>query len=307
MILTVTLNVALDVTYGLPRIEWRQANRVATVSCRAGGKGVNVARVLHSMGVDVMITGFAGGVTGDAIRADVAAAGIPDRLVRIGGESRRTLVLAEPDHATLFNEPGPQIWSEEWGVFLTTFAGLLVDCQALVLSGSLPPGVPDDAYAALLRMAADAGVPGLLDAEGMPLKAGLAGRPAIAKPNARELEAVVGRSGTSVPDLLHAASELRAWGAESVVVTRGADGLVASTPDGNWAGVAPERVSGNPTGAGDAVAAALVLGLVEGQPWPERLADALALGTAAVRAESAGDVDLEAYRTFRSAVRLKKL
>jgi tagatose 6-phosphate kinase len=307
MILTVTLNVALDVTYGLPKIEWRETNRVTTVSCRAGGKGVNVARVLHSMGVDVMVCGLAGGVTGDAIRADLAAAGIPNRLVRIDGESRRTLVLAEPDHATLFNEPGPRIWGEDWGVFLTTFAELIVDCQALVLSGSLPPSVPDDAYAVLLRMAADASVPGLLDAEGMPLRAGLSGRPAIAKPNARELEAVVGRAGTTVPELLHAAGELRTWGAESVVVTRGADGLVASTPDGNWAGVAPERISGNPTGAGDAVAAALVLGLVEGQPWPARLADALALGTAAVRADSAGDVDLDAYQTLRPAVRLEKL
>jgi tagatose 6-phosphate kinase len=306
-IVTVTLNAALDVTYGVSRVRWGEANRVSTVIRRAGGKGLNVARVLHALGRNVVVTGFAGGDTGNAIRADLEEAQIHDRLVNTSAESRRTLVVAESDQATVLNEPGPLISGLEWAAFLTTLNGLLTDCAAIVVSGSIPPGIHEDAYALILRMASNAGVPAVLDAAAQPLRAGLAGRPAIAKPNLRELEEIVGRPAPNLLDVLQSAGELRALGAESVVVTRGADGLVASTPEGSWFGRVPARMSGNPTGAGDAVAAAIAIGLVDSKPWPELLTDSLAIGAAAVSGRSAGDVDLGAYETLRTAVRLESL
>jgi tagatose 6-phosphate kinase len=307
LILTVTLNAALDVTYGLTEVQWDQVNRVEEVHTRAGGKGVNVARVLHTLGVDSTATGFVGGATGDAIRADLAAAGIKDRMIAMAGESRRTVVIAQPRGATVFNEPGAGVSASEWGAFVDGFDELLRGCSVVVLSGSLPRGLPRDAYALLLRIANAAGVHGVLDAQGAELIAGLAGRPAIVKPNVFELESATGRPCGTEEDALTAASLLRAGGADAVVVTRGAEGLVALTSDGSWAATPPESVTGNATGAGDAVAAALAVGIERDQPWPDRLVEAVAMGAAAVKGALAGDIDLAAYRGFRTAVQLRRL
>ena len=334
MILTVTLNLALDVTYELPGVAWGEANRVARVRARAGGKGVNVARVLHALGQEAVVTGLAGGATGDAVRADLAAAGLPDALVPIAAETRRTVAVIDAGrgYATGFWEPGPPVSGDEWQRFTTTFARLLADAAAVVLSGSLPAGLPADAYASLCREAADAGVPAILDTSGEALRRCLPGHPALVKPNAEELaEAAGARAGGEPParggtagapaaggdapaagcvspqDTLRAAEELRRVGAGAVVVSLGADGLVAVAADGAWRAWPPQRVSGNPTGAGDAVVAALAVGLVAGRPWPERLVDAAAVSAAAVHAPVAGSFDAAAYGRYRRAVRVEPL
>lgn len=309
MILTVTLNAALDVTYRLDHVAWGEVNRVASVARRAGGKGVNVARILNALGVEVVVTGLAGGATGAAIRTDLAASGIADHLVEVGNESRRTVVVAEHEGATLFNEPGPAIAPAEWRCFLTRFGSLLPGARAVVLSGSLPGGLPADTYAILVRTAREAGVPTILDADGDALRRGVAGRPWIVKPNAAELATF---AGTRLPlvgraEAGAAAQSLRDAGAEAVVATLGADGLLASTPQGAWVVAPPERVSGNPTGAGDAVAAALARGLAEGCPWPVILADAAALSAASVSTALAGDFDRDAYERYRTTARVEPL
>jgi len=296
VILTVTLNLALDVTYHVPGAAWGAANRVARVDARAGGKGVNVARVLDALGHETVVTGLAGGPTGEAIRADLAAAGLAEALVGIAADSRRTLAVADGDDATGFWEPGPPVTAPEWRRFTAAFATLLGDADAVVLSGSLPEGVPRDAYATLCRAAAAAGVPAILDASGESLRHGLAGRPAIVKPNADELAEAGGDLG-----------RLRAEGAEAVVASLGADGLAAATPEGSWRVRPPEEVRGNPTGAGDAAVAALAAGLVAGTPWPDRLADAVALSAAAVHAPVAGSFDADAYCRYRAETRVERL
>src|SRR3954471_16517347 len=168
MILTVTLNFALDVTYELDRVVLHAANRVTRVRRRAGGKGVNVARVLRSLGHDAIVAGLAGGVTAEDARAELAAAGLRDELVPIAGETRRTVTVVDADagDATGFWEPGPTVGPHEWTRFRSTYAVLVREAGAVVLSGSLPGGVPRDAYAALCRAAADAGVPAILDTSG---------------------------------------------------------------------------------------------------------------------------------------------
>ena len=307
MILTVTLNAALDVTYRVNGVAWGQVNRVSSVAGRAGGKGINVARVRRAMGREAVITGFAGGPTGEAIRREAAAAGMDERLVPIGGESRRTIAIVEPGRATVFNEPGPEVSPQEWSTFLDAFARLLQGSEAVVLSGSLPPGLSTDAYAALIDMAVRAGVPALLDAEGEPLKAGLAAGPSVAKPNRREMEESTGRAFTSVDAILWGANWLREAGAGAGVVTCGADGIVASDAEGSWLAEAPEHLTGNGTGAGDAVAAALAIGLASHRPWPDCLTDAAAAGAAAVLGPLAGDIDIKSYERFRRGVTLQAL
>ncbi|MGH3318863.1 MAG: 1-phosphofructokinase family hexose kinase, partial [Streptosporangiaceae bacterium] len=217
-------------------------------------------------------------------------------------ESRRTLAVVETDGgtATLLNEPGPRIGDEEWHGFVERFRELAGTADAVVLSGSLPPGAPADAYAVLAHEAGD--VPVVLDADGETLRQGVAGRPGLVKPNHEELIAATGED-----DPLRGAEELRAAGADAVVVSLGAAGLVCCTPEGRWRARLPERVSGNPVGAGDAAVAALVRGLVAGTPWPELLADAAALSSAAVRRPTAGDVDPETYRRLLADVHVQNV
>lgn len=299
MILTVTLNLAVDVTYRVDAIRLGETTQVAEVARRAGGKGVNVARVLRALGHDVVVSGLAGGSTGDAIRADLAAAGLTDQTMRIDGPSRVTLIVVdETGRATGFSEPGPTVSGDEWQRWQAEYGMLLEQAEAVVLSGSLPPGAPVDGYAQMTATARGRDRPVLLDAGGEALARGITACPAIVKVNVDELAAIEAGS-----DPLAAAAALCARGPGAVVVTDGPRGMVAVTPDGRWRCAPPEPVRGNPTGAGDAAAAALIAGAVRGSPWPQRLAEAVAVSAAAAAAPLAGSFDGELYRRLRGEVR----
>ena len=300
MIVTVTLNPALDVTHELAGVRLGATNRIARVHERAGGKGLNVARVLSALGEPVLACGLLGGRTGEAIRAELEAAGIAAAFITVAAESRRTVAIVEPARTTLLNEPGPQVAPEEWTAFLAGFGRLVCDASVAVASGSLPPGVPTDAYAVLGELCRAAGVELILDADGEPLLRGLTGRPSLIKPNADELA----RLASGPP--ADAAQRLRAAGAGAVVVSQGPDGLLALTPHGAWRAV-PPTVTGNPTGAGDALVAALAQGHAHGRPWPERLRHGAALSAAAVRAAVAGTYDPADYETFLPLITLESL
>ncbi|MEI5136748.1 1-phosphofructokinase family hexose kinase [Streptomyces libani] len=299
MILTVTLNAALDITYRVPRLHPHTTNRVTEVSERPGGKGLNVARVLAALGHRTVATGFAGGGTGAALRALLAETEVTDALVPVGGATRRTVAVADAatGDTTQLNEPGPVVSPAEWDTFLGTYRELLADARAVALCGSLPPGVPVDVYARLTRAARSAGVPVLLDTSGEPLRRGLAARPDVAKPNADELAALTGST-----EPLRAARDARRRGAHAVAASLGPDGMLAVTADGAWQAAPPRRIAGNPTGAGDSAVAGLLSGLVEELPWPDRLTRAVALSAATVRAPAAGEFDAATYEELLSRV-----
>jgi tagatose 6-phosphate kinase len=310
----VCLNPALDITHHVPVVDWAGVNRPHEVATRPGGKGVNVARALLSLGAEVLVIGLAGGPTGEALTAGLAAHGVPSELTPIAGETRRTFAVLDEARQTvaMFNEAGPQVRAAEFSEFLISFKRLLTGSEALVLSGSLPPGLPADTYATLIKMAG-ADVPVVLDAHGEALRLGAAAGPAVVKPNLAELEDLaagplsLAGEGTGRPTVASAAAELRAAGAESVVVSLGPAGLYADTPAGSWRAVSAPVEAANPTGAGDAVTAGLALGLVRGQPWPDRLRDAVALGTAAVLAPVAGEFRPDDYRRMVAGVTLTEV
>ncbi|UYB40567.1 1-phosphofructokinase family hexose kinase [Streptomyces sp. Je 1-4] len=299
MILTVTLNAALDITYRVPRLHPHTTNRITEVSERPGGKGLNVARVLAALGHRTVATGFAGGGTGAALRALLAETEVADALVPVGGATRRTVAVADAatGDTTQLNEPGPVVSPAEWDTFLGTYRELLAEARAVALCGSLPPGVPVDVYARLTRAARSAGVPVLLDTSGEPLRRGLAARPDLAKPNADELAALTGST-----EPLRAARDARRRGAHAVAASLGPDGMLAVTADGAWQAAPPRRIAGNPTGAGDSAVAGLLSGLVEELPWPDRLTRAVALSAATVRAPAAGEFDAATYEELLSRV-----
>ncbi|WP_369213505.1 1-phosphofructokinase family hexose kinase [Streptomyces flavofungini] len=305
MILTVTLNTALDLTYRVPALTPHASHRVTAVTERPGGKGLNVARVLAALGHDVTVTGFAGGDTGRALRDQLAAdeARVTDALAPVAGATRRTLAVvdATTGDTTQFNEPGPAISPDEWAAFLGTYEELLrtPGTHAVALCGSLPPGVPVGAYALLVRAARAARVPVLLDTSGEPLRRGVAARPDIVKPNADELAEL---TGSHEPE--QATRDARRRGAHTVVASLGAQGVLAVTPDGTWQARPPAMVRGNPTGAGDSAVAGLLSGLAEGLPWPDRLARAVALSAATVAAPVAGEYDARTYEDLLPRVQV---
>ncbi|MER5379618.1 1-phosphofructokinase family hexose kinase [Streptomyces sp. NPDC002688] len=304
MILTVTLNTALDITYRVRALRPHSSHRVTEVTERPGGKGLNVGRVLAALGHEVTVTGFTGGATGRTVRDQLTGtAGVVDALVPVEGSTRRTIAVVDAGtgDTTQLNEPGPAITAAEWSAFQETYEHLLRSASAVALCGSLPPGVPVGAYAQLVRTARTLAVPVLLDTSGEPLRRGVAARPDIVKPNAEELAELTGTH-----DPLQATRNARRRGAHAVVASLGPDGLLAHTPDGHWRATPPRRIPGNPTGAGDSAVAGLLSGLVENLPWPARLARAAALSMATVLAPTAGEFDRSAYETLVNQIAVTK-
>jgi tagatose 6-phosphate kinase len=299
LIVTVTLNTALDLTYRVPALTPHASHRVTQVIERPGGKGLNVARVLAALGHETVATGFAGGATGATLRDQLAATPVRDELVETAGTTRRTVAVVDTasGDTTQLNEPGPTVTAAEWNAFRARFTELLDGARAVALCGSLPPGIHVGAYAELIRLARTAGVPVLLDTSGEPLRRGIAARPDLVKPNADELAQL---TGAREPH--RATRDARRRGARAVVSSLGPEGMLAATPEGLWRATPPAAVKGNPTGAGDSAVAGLLSGLVDDAPWPERLTRAVALSAATVLSPVAGEFDAPAYEELLTRV-----
>jgi tagatose 6-phosphate kinase len=321
VLLSVCLNPAVDVTYQVAStVVPGSSHRVTQVSERAGGKGVNVARVLRQLDAPVRVLALVGGAGGQAIRTGLSAAGIEADLVEVGEPTRRTVTVVDPLDATVFNEPGPVVTGADWAALVQRFRSHLDVAKLVVLSGSLPPGVPVDAYRMLTELGQAAGIPVMVDAEGGPLELALAAKPYLVKPNLAEAQSLLGniesfggfgnRLGSSSPtrdEIVAAGRRIQALGARNVVISCGRDGLIAVTEDGDWHAVSAEVLTGNPTGAGDALVAALALGTVTGLPWPQRLRDGVSMSAAAVASPVAGEIDLVVRDRLEPGVRVTQL
>jgi tagatose 6-phosphate kinase len=300
VILAVCLNPAIDVTYSVAGLRPGQSHAVSKVHRRAGGKGVNVARVLAQLGEAVTLGGFAGGTTGRWLRDELAGSGVAERLTGIDGDTRQSVAVVDDADATVFNEPGPVLTGSDWDRLAAAFEEQVAGCAVAVMSGSVPPGAPEDAYARLVRLAARHGVPTIVDASGHQLLEAADAGPTVLAPNRAE----VGQPSAGPPELLAAAASLSRRGGSTVVISAGRDGLVAAGSDGTgpaerqrcWIAKPPRQVVGNPTGAGDALTAGIARGIANGLALPLILADAIALAAAAVATPVAGRVDEALYR-----------
>ena len=325
-----TLNASLRVQYEAPRVDWGAQNRVTRVRYRAGGRGLAVARVLRTLGHDVIAAGLAGGATGGLIATDLARSGVTTGFTTISGESRRILEVADAErgHTTILNEPPPYITTEELGRFAADYRRLMTEAAAVVLSGSLPVGLPPEIYGSLATYAAEAGVPTIIDAGGEALRYGAARRPAVVVTRLPGPDGVAGRAGLAglagpaepigaagAAGVTGQAGVTRQAGAAGAAGERGVDAraLVAGgvgavvivsdhdvqvvTAAQEWRGI----LDGHPSlpGSRDALVAGLIPVLLEGWSWPDTLRHAIALGAAA---DSAGEVDLDAYNMLLSEV-----
>ncbi|WP_432941871.1 1-phosphofructokinase family hexose kinase [Kribbella sp. CA-253562] len=299
MIGTVTLNLALDVTYAVDELVVGGSHRVRAVRQRAGGKGVNVARVAATLGHQVLALGFVGGVTGEIVAAELFDAGLTALLTPIHAETRRTVAIVNnvDGDATIFNEAGPAITADEWRAFHDRMPWGRLD--VLACSGSLPPGLPANAYSELAVRAWQHDVPTVIDTGGPALLAA-AEAGAVVRANAAELHEALGDELT-VED---GARRLVDFGATAAVITDGPRGMVAANRDGVWRADPVERVAGNPTGAGDACTAVVAAAIAESPrpDWSLVLKSAVAASAAAVLTPVAGDIDLAAYRRWQPQV-----
>jgi tagatose 6-phosphate kinase len=302
VIVAVCLNPAVDITYGVDEVVPGGSHRVTTACRRAGGKGVNVARILRQLGEPVTLTTLQGADHQDVLGRELRTDGIRYRPSPVAGDVRQTVTATDGRDATVFSEPGPVVSAAEWQSFVYLFTGLLRGGMVVTLSGSLPRGVPADAYRRLVEAAHAAGAAAVVDADGPALRHSLAAHPEVVKPNAVEAASLLGRPVTTVDDALAAARLARDLGARSAVVSRGPRGLVAVAPDGAWCVGLPLALTGNPTGAGDALVAALASGLARGRPWPEILRHSTAVSAAAVAVPHAGAIDTDLVTKLRQLV-----
>jgi tagatose 6-phosphate kinase len=307
MIVSICLNAAIDVTYTVPRLVPGSSHAVEGVRSRSGGKAVNTARVLAQLGEPVTLCGFAGGARGIQLRAGLEGTGVVDALTGIAGETRQSIAVFAEGDATVFNEPGPRVSEAEWAALLDDVAAHVSGASAVVISGSVPPGIPEDGYAQLTKLSRDSGVPVVLDAAGRALLEGLAAEPEIVAPNRGEAAAALGLGAADRTDRFVEAAALSALSHGAAVISDGARGIVATADGRRWVGEPPAVVSGNPTGAGDALNAGLVLGLARGSGLPESIQLSLALATAAVLSPVAGEIDPAVYRDLVSRTFVKEI
>jgi tagatose 6-phosphate kinase len=281
MILSVALNPALQVAYAGEKVQLGGDNQVLKVQNRAGGRGLAVARLLHTFGHEVTAAGLAGGSAGELIRAELARAGVATRFTGIAAETRRVVRVADAaaGTTTTFREPAPYITTEELGRLAADYRGLLDGATAVVLCGSLPAGLPPDIYGSLTTYAADAGVPVVLEASGSELGYGAARGPAVVIPEPGD------------------EADLEVADASAVVFPVG-HALRAQTPMGLW----QADVSEHPEALAlsrDGLVAGFVPGTALGWSWPDMLRHALALASSV---SPDGEVDLDAYELVLSGV-----
>lgn len=301
-ILTITLNPAVDVATSTPRLEPAHKLRCGDPRRYAGGGGINVTRVLHRLGADSLALYLAGGAIGQQLRRLVAREGIQSHSLAIADETRESFSVLETSTGReyRFVLPGPTVQAREWEPVLDYLRAQAAPPRYVVLSGTLPPGVPSDAYARLAEAAKARGSAVILDSSGPELREALHQGVLIVKPSLRELSELTGRALRDEVQWLDAAQQLvRDGQARMVALSLGERGALLAGADGAWAADAlPVRVA-SATGAGDSFLAALVWALASGQQPVEALRYAVAAGSAAVL--SAGTELSSRHDTLRLA------
>ncbi len=274
-VVTVTLNPAIDLTVTLDRFVVGTVQRASAAVSTCGGKGVNVAGCLADWGARAAATGVLGR-SNDGVFADFfASKGIADRFVRIGGETRTNLKIADraSGDTTDVNLPGLAVSDSAFDDVRATLMRSVAPGRPVVLAGSLPESMPETAWATLAGDLARHNARVVLDTSGAPLAAALAsGQPLHAvKPNRAELEALLGRALPTIADVVSAARSLLDRGVALVVVSLGADGAFFVDREAALAAALPAKKALSTVGAGDAMVAGIAAALVESASL-ERLA-----------------------------------
>ena len=308
-ILTITLNPALDLTVRVPHLEPGEVNRSQALLSHAAGKGLNVAQVLADLGHSLTVSGFLGEDNQQAFNALFARRGFADAFIRVPGETRSNIKLAEDDgRVTDINGPGPHVNDLAQHALLDKLDHIAASHDAVVVAGSLPRGVSAQWLRELVLRLKALGCKVILDTSGEALKEGLRAGPWLVKPNAEELSEALGHPVSSVASQVAAATELQALGISHVVISHGADGV-------NWFSRGTQPLQALPpkvrvastVGAGDSLLAGMVHGLISGHSPEQTLRSATAIAAMAVTQIGFGISDALQLVTLESGVNVRAL
>jgi 1-phosphofructokinase/tagatose 6-phosphate kinase len=312
VIITVTLNAAIDKSLSVPSFRLGRRHRTVERRALAGGKGVNIARTLKTLGLPVIATGFQGGPTGTQIVAQLGEESILHDFVRIREESRTNTSVLDPTtgEQTEINEQGPTVEADEVEQFREKLLYLAGGASIVIFAGSLPRGVDPDLYAQLLRSLRKLEVTTIVDADGEALRQAVRAEPDVVSPNVVEAEELVGHEFGDEADFAGAVREIVALGAGSAIMT---------TRDGCWAQMVvdgspqayrvtvPAQESVAAVGSGDAFLAGYVAARYRGSPPAECLRYGVACGAESTGRLGAGLIDVRAAERLLAEVAASEL
>ncbi|NBA97866.1 1-phosphofructokinase [Pseudomonas sp. R5(2019)] len=307
-ILTITLNPALDLTVELAALRVGEVNRSEALHSHAAGKGLNVAQVLADLGHQMTVSGFLGQDNAGPFEALFELRGFVDAFIRVPGETRSNIKLAERDGCiTDVNGPGPQVDEAAQQALLERLAQIAPGHDAVVVAGSLPRGVSPQWLQALVVRLKSLGLKVALDTSHEALRAGLQAQPWLVKPNTEELGEVLGRSVETQAEQRLAASQLRAQGIQHVVISQGADGVSWFSAQAALHAQPPRVRVASTVGAGDSLLAGMVHGLLGSDNAEHSLRTATAIAAMAVTQIGFGIDDPERLKQLEDGVSVRAL
>lgn len=309
MILTVTLNAAIDKRYVVDDCKMGQVNRVKECTYVPGGKGLNVSKPASIYGAEVVATGFVGGHAGNYIEDALKPFGIKSAFYHVNEESRSCInIWDEINHVqTEFLEPGFTLTEEDFGGFEKKFTDLVKDADVVTMSGSVPKGLDGTAYQRLVRIVKAAGKPVILDTSGKLLEMGIEAGPTLIKPNIDEIRMLTGKSCEDIQEIIDAAKEIHNKGVDTVAVSLGAEGSLAVGKEGVFRAVVPKIDAVNTVGCGDSMIAGFALGISEGLSLMETLRRASAISAAAAMREETGFFVMEDMKKLLPQIEVRKI
>ena len=312
MIITVTLNAALDKTLEVPNFTPGRRHRTVDQTTMPGGKGVNIARAIKRLGQPVIAAGLVGGATGTRIVEALVQESILSALVHIGEESRTNTAVIDPTTGlqTEVNERGPEVSPRELELFRDKLLYLAQGASMCVFAGSLPRGVEPGVYGDLVSEVRRLGVTTVLDTDGEPLRLGVRAQPDVVSPNELEAEELVGHEFNDDADRAEAVVEMTRLGAREAIMTV-PDGCFASVLDNGapslWRVSVEEQEARSTIGAGDAFLAGYIAARYGGSSAVESLRFAVACGAESTQHFGAGVIDPGRVERLVSEVHAERL
>jgi 1-phosphofructokinase/tagatose 6-phosphate kinase len=312
VILTVTLNAALDRTVAVPNFRLGRRHRAVESRTVPGGKGINIARALSLLGRPVVAAGFAGGPTGARVLGQLREESVLTDFTEIAAETRINMAVIDPTSAeqTEINERGPAVSPEEVKKLFERISYLAGGVRLCVLAGTLPPGAGDDLYARLVKDLRERGIPVVLDAEGEAMLAGLRAGVSVVTPNEREAEELVGQEFADRGDLAQGLAELVRLGAGEAVITRPEGCVAAIDEEGDRRFLEVQTAPLDPVstvGSGDAFLAGYAAARYDGRSSAECLSYGVACGAESTQHFGAGIVDRRQVERILPSVEVSDL
>ena len=309
MILTVTLNAAIDKRYVVEEFKVGEVNRVKECAYVPGGKGLNVSKPAAVAGAEVVATGFVGGHAGNYIEASLKDYHVKSAFYHLESESRSCINIWDEKNCvqTEFLEPGFTVTESEFQGFVEEFKELVKKADVVAMSGSVPKGLDGTAYQKLVKVVKDAGKKVILDTSGKLLEMGIEACPTMIKPNIDEIRMLTGKEGNEIGEIVEAAKEIHARGVEVVAVSLGADGSLAVSDEGVFRAIVPRIDAVNTVGCGDSMIAGFALGFAEGLGIEETLRKASAISAAAALREETGYFVMEDMQRLYPQIKIEKM